>query len=287
KVEILVSGEVVAEFEGRGEVVGEMSVISSNPATSSVRAADEVECFSVKTEDFDHVHPKDKDHFDSLLYRIYASILVERLIKTNEKARLFEIANRELQRVQIDLQELGEKRVLLVDADKKQQVIARMAVGGTGVHLDIANTQEEADAYVGKNKYDAILCEEAFLNILVTAHQNKIAPHLVLLTAPNVTTNLATMKGLPFVDNIMSRDPDDRSLTVRSLLTTMTKVLNRNIFGMEKYLSWGADVHSQTVHSSKQRDALKEVMIGYFKQSGIRKSILDRNCLVGSPLGQP
>lgn len=280
KVEIILSGEVVAEFEGKGEVIGEMSVISLNPATSSVRAATDVECFSVKTEDFDHVHPKDKDHFDSLLYRIYASILVERLVKTNEKARMFEIANRELQRVQVDLLELGEKNVLLVESDKKQQVIARMAVGGTGVHLDIANTKEEAEVFVGKNKYDAILCEEAFLDILVTAHKNKIAPHLVLLTAPDVTNNLTTMKGLPFVDNIMSRDPDDRSLTVRSLLTTMTKVLNRNIFGMEKYLSWGAEVHLKGVHASKQRDELKEEMITYFKQSGIRKSILDRVYLV-------
>ena len=280
KVEIVLSGEIVAEFEGKGEIIGEMSVISLNPAATSVRAASDVECFSVKTEDFDHVHPKDKDHFDSLLYRIYASILVERLNRTNEKARLFEIANRELQRVQVDLQELGEKNVLLVESNKKQQVIARMAVGGTGVRMDIANTKEEAEIFVGKNKYDAILCEEAFLDILITAHKNKIAPHLVLLTATDVTSNLHTMKGLPFVDNIMSRDPDDRSLTVRSLLTTMTKVLNRNLFGMEKYLSWGAEVHMKNVRSSKQREELKEEMLGYFKQSGIRKTILDRVYLV-------
>jgi CRP-like cAMP-binding protein len=284
KIEVILSGEVVAEMDGVGEVIGEMSVISSNPTTTSVRAASDVECFLVKTEDFVYVHPKDKDHFDSLLYRIYSSILVERLIKTNEKARLFEIANRELQRVQIDLQELGDKNVLLVESDKKQQVIARMAVGGTGVRLDIANNQEEAAAFISTKKYDAILCEEAFLDILVTAHKNKIAPHLVLLTTPDVTQNLQTMKGLPFVDNIMSRDPEDRSITVRSLLTTMTKVLNHNIFGIEKYLSWGADVQEKTVKSSKERSILKEEMIAFLQQSGIRRSILDRVYLVAEEM---
>jgi CRP-like cAMP-binding protein len=280
KVEIILSGEVVAELESVGEVLGEMSVISENPATTSVRAAEDVECFTMAAADFDHVHPKEKDHFFALLYRLYSVILVERLKKTNEKARLFEIANRELQRVQADLQAVGDKKVLLVESDKKQQVIARMAVGGTGVRLDIANNKEEAEGFIGEKKYDAILCEEAFLNILVQAHKNKISSHLVLLTTPNVTNNLQTIKGLPFVDNIMSRDPDDRSFTVRSLLTTLTKVLNRNIFGIEKYLSWGADVHTKMVKTSKERAILKDEMIAHFKKSGIRVSTLDRAYLV-------
>lgn len=284
KVEIILSGEVVATLDHVGEVLGEMSVISENPATTSVRAAEDVECFSVKAQDFEHVHPKDKDHFNALLYRLYSSILVERLMKTNEKARLFEIANRELQRVQADLQEVGDKQVLLVESDKKQQVIARMAVGGTGVRLDIANNKEEAESFIQQKKYDAILCEEAFLNILVQAHQNKISPHLVLLTNQNVTDNIQTVKSLPFVDNIMSRDPEDRSFTVRSLLTTMTKVLNQNIFGLEKYLSWGADIQLKCVKTSKERTALKDDMVAHFKVSGIRASILDRVYLVAEEM---
>jgi len=284
KVEIILSGEVVAVLDQVGEVIGEMSVISENPATSSVRVLEDVECFVVRAEDFSHVHPKDKDQVDALLYRLYSSILVERLIKTNEKARLFEIANRELQRVQMDLQEVGEKNVLLVESDKKQQVIARMAVGGTGVRLDIANNKAEAESFIQQKKYDAILCEEAFLDILVQAHRNKISPHLVLLTAPNVTGNLQTVKGLPFVDNVMSRDPEDRSFTVRSLLTTMTKVLNKNIFGLEKYLSWGADVQLKYVKASKDRDVLKEDMVTHLKKSGIRTSILDRVYLVAEEM---
>lgn len=284
KVEIILSGEMVATLDHAGEVLGEMSVISANPATTSVRVSEDAECFVVKAEDFDHVHPKDKDHFDALLYRLYSTILVERLVKTNEKARLFEIANRELQRVQVDLQEVGDKKVLLVESDKKQQVIARMAVGGTGVRLDIANDKIEAESFIQEKKYDAILCEEAFLDILVQAHQNKISPHLVLLTNPNVTDNLETVKGLPFVDNIMSRNPEDRSFTVRSLLTTMTKVLNQNIFGLEKYLSWGADVQIKCVKTSGEREDLKSEMISHFKQSGIRMSILDRVYLVAEEM---
>lgn len=284
KVEIILSGEVVTTLDQVGEVMGEMSVISDNPATTAVRAAEDVECFVVKTEDFEHVHPKDKDHFEALLYRLYASILVERLMKTNEKARMFEIANRELQRVQADLQAVGDKNVLLVESDKKQQVVAKMAVGGTGVRLDMANNKEEAEEFIRTKKYDAILCEEAFLDILIQSHQNKISSHLVLLTAPNVTENLNTMKGLPFVDNIMSRDPEDRSFTVRSLLTTLTKVLNKNLFGMEKYLSWGADIQSKSVKTSKDREPLKEEMVAHFKKSGIRNSILDRVYLVAEEL---
>jgi CRP-like cAMP-binding protein len=275
-VEIVLSGEVVAKVEGPGEVLGEMSVISLNPATTSVLASQDVEVFVVKAEDFEHVHPKDKDQFSAILYKLYSTILVERLAKSNEKARLFEIANRELQRVQADFQALGDKSVLLVESDKKQQVIARMAVGGTGVKLDIANNKEEAEQnFLGK-KYDAILCEEQYLDILVDAHRNKTCPHLVLLTAEDVRNNLAQMKFLPFVDNIMSRNSENRSFTVRSLLTTMIKVLNRNIFGLEKYLAWGVDIQQKAVKASSQRTDLKSEMVDHFKQSGIRMSILDR-----------
>lgn len=283
-VEVILSGEVVATLGEPGDVMGEMSVISENPTTTSLRASVNTECFVVKVEDFAHVHPKDKDHFDSLLYRLYSSILVERLIKTNEKARLFEIANRELQRVQTEFQDIGEKTVLLIESDKKQQVIAKMAVGGTGVRLDIANNRDEAEQFIKDKKYDVVLCEEQALDILVKAHANQGTTNLVLLTAQNVATNLQTLKDMPFVDTVMSRDLEDRSFTVRSLLTTMTKVLNKQIFGLEKYLSWGVDIQLKSVKASKQRDELKAEMVAHFKQSGIRSSILDRVFLVAEEM---
>lgn len=128
KLEISLAGEVLASFDTPGEVWGEMSVITSNPASTSVKAVSEVSCYVIKDEDFAHVHPKDKDRFQALLYQIYCMILTERLIKTNEKARLFEILNRELHEAQNALQRGAGGRVLLIEPDKKQQVPLKMAL---------------------------------------------------------------------------------------------------------------------------------------------------------------
>lgn len=275
KVEISLASEVIATLDTPGEVFGEMSVITTNPTSTTVRALTPVECFVIRSEDFGHVHPKDKDRFQALLFQIYCNVLTERLMKTNEKARLFEILNRELHEAQQKIQKVGG-RVLLIEPDKKQQLPIRMALGGTGVQLEIANDSEAAREFLRDNVFDIVLCEEGCVDVLKEVHESKKAPFSILLTSKDVQGNLRILEGNRYVDHIISRDAEDRNATIRYVLTALGKLLNKDLFGIEKYLTWGVEVQRKVVANSTQREALREDLYGYFKKMGVRSTILDR-----------
>ena len=274
--EILLAGEVVAILQIPGDVMGDMSVVTERLVTTSIKAQSEVECFVLNSEYFDRVAAKDKDHFMAIFYKVYAVILAERLIKTNEKARLFEIANRELHQAQVNLDKLGDKKVLLVEPDRKQLMMAKMAVGATGVKMDVASEKVAAQEYLKNNEYHAVFCDETHVDILKQLSLEKPQTKLVLMMQKGVKKNIPILKNMISIDSVISRDPDDRSLTMRMLLTTLTKVLNNEYFGMEKYLTWGVEVQKKVVSASFQRGELKDEMTQHFKKIGIRTTILDR-----------
>ena len=274
--EVVLAGEVVALLQNPGEVIGEMSVVTKKPVSTTIRAAVNLDVFVINTENFDHVPPREKDHFLHLLFRIYSNILADRLVKTNEKARLFEIANRELHQAQVALDGTGDKSVLLVESDRKQLALAKVALGSTGVRLDTANEVEAAKALLAENAYDAVLADESCVELLEHAAQTGYPAKLVLMTTKDVAANLAILKRMSQIDTVVTRDTEDRQFTIRSLLTTLTKILSGDLFGIEKYLAWGVDVQAKTVKTSSDRERLREDMTAYFKKRGVRTTILER-----------
>lgn len=274
-VEIMLSGEVLANFSAAGEVFGEISLILGKPITTSVRAATDIECFYVNSEDMDYVNPKDRKNLELLLYRIYCMVLADRLIKTNEKARLFEILNREIHEAQQNIEKVGGN-VLLIEPNKKAQMPVRMALGGTGVHLDIASDFESAEKYMEAMSYDTVLCEEANIDLLDKIRRAGKVKYPVLITNQNVVGNLDLLKKYPEIDFLLARNIEDANGTLKNVITTLSKLMNGDIFGLQKYLSWGVEVQKRKVKRSDQRMELKEELAAYFKKKGVRTTILDR-----------
>ena len=276
RVDVSLMGQPIATLGHAGEVFGEMSVITGNPIFTSISALTDVECFYIQVDDFTHVHPKDNDRLQVLLYRIYCVVLTERLMRTNEKARLFEILNKELHEAQNALERTVGGRVLLVEPDKKQHLPIRMALGSSRLELEIVNNADEAIEALGKSTYDIVLCEENCMRVLEEIEQKKMGVVPVLLTNRDACGNLDVLQGNRFVNYLISRDPEDRSVTIRYVLTALSKLLNKDIFGLEKYLSWGVEVQKRDVTGSMQRDELREEIYSYFKKMGVRSTVLDR-----------
>jgi CRP-like cAMP-binding protein len=287
--EVLVDGERVGEISAVGEVMGEMSVLSGKTVGADIRAKSEVSCFFIAGEDFSHVLPHQKDRFQILLYKLYSNVLADRLTKTNEKAKMFEItaralevAKRELETVtnaQINFMRSEQskketKRVLFLEPTKKQQITIKSAMGGTGVDLQIASSIEEAQGLFQEKTPDVIFCEETLADFLYWTQEQKFTGPLILLQSLNF--NFELLQKTDFVQNVISRDPEDRAGTVKSLLTSLTKILHGDYFGPEKYLAWGTEIKSQTIKKSDDRQPMNDGMQAYFKSMGIRGSLMDR-----------
>jgi signal-transduction protein with cAMP-binding, CBS, and nucleotidyltransferase domain len=88
-VEIYMGGSKIAELSEQGEVMGEMSVVTQKPATSSIVALTPLEVFVIDTNHFLHFKSTEKDQFDLMLYKMFCHILVERLNKENNRTRKY------------------------------------------------------------------------------------------------------------------------------------------------------------------------------------------------------
>jgi hypothetical protein len=219
-----------------------------------------------------------------LIHKVYSIILCDRLNKTNEKARLFEIANRELFQAQRALDTTGEKSALLMEPDKKQLVLAKMAVGCTGVTLDAVPDRESALAKIKNTRYDAVVIDSGMLNTYEELQaQHPDTAFIAMCPAPIIET-IHVLLQTPKIDFFISRDLEDRNLTVKLIMTSLTKVLNKDYFGIQKYLSWGVDIQELEIKSSKDRLQLNSTMEHYFKSMGIRSSILSRVFLVAEEM---
>jgi CRP-like cAMP-binding protein len=353
RIVIEVDHQSVSELATPGEVLGEMSLISRKPVAASVKALTAVEVYQVSESHLQGLPKKDQQKFQQLLYRVYASVLAERLAKTNEKAKKFEIANKELdeahkslRKINLELEseiarrskELVQKvhdltishlqpaqttlskwalaetttiptpevqkllrsisevvdflkpvadlrqaekqgvvrSVLLCDADKKQQTVAKLALGGTGVQLSIASNAEELEPLLQEKEYDLIFCDAEMKDAVEKIQTLKPKTPVALLLNLDMNFYLQSLKDFPDQHFFISRDVNNRTFTIKNISTTVSKILNHDYFGMEKYLSWGARIVNAPVKESSQRLDTIQAMKDYFQAFGVRATVLDR-----------
>jgi len=354
RLKIEVDGQFISEINQPGDLIGEMSLIHRKPAAATVKAVGVVELFQVGEKQLQQIPESNREKFQQLLYKVYSFILSDRLVKTNDKAKRFEIAHKELthlnqqlervnlhleseisrrsselvqkvknlttshlqpaqviitqlhsqlsedSRVSADLSKMqnlinevvdflqpvaemanltgATKRVLLFDANKKQQAIAKLALGGTGVDLTVASSFDDLNQLLNEEKYDLILCDASVeAAVQACAQQNPKSP-LALITEGEPLQYLDLIKKNPQLNFFVSRQVEQRLFTIKSISTTVSKILHKDFFGVEKYLAWGAKIIEKPVQSSTQRAELIEAMTEHFRSFGLRSSLLDRVC---------
>lgn len=170
---------------------------------------------------------------------------------------------------------MRSKKVLLADSNKKQQINAKMALGGTGVNMDIVDSLEEAKGKLA-NGYDILFVDSQMLELAGDAVARNPHTKVVLMSSDSIPNYLPDLAKLSFMPNIVSRSEEDRTFTIKNIVTTVTKLISQDVFGLEKYLAWGAEVKEHAITSSKQRAELNLAMDQHFERLGIRRTNRER-----------
>ncbi len=373
-VGVYVDSGRVSVLQDKGTIVGEMSLITKNPSSATILSETPATVARIDSKVFLQMEGPERDLYLSTLYRIYATVLAEKLHATNQKAKRFEELTINLTAAQQELQEINQnlerkveertqklenqnaelaasknkmedmintkrvvfeklsemqnvhlkplktyldefrrnhpedtsanqlrkavfevqtlvgplaekysfeqavqsKKVLLADTNRKQQLIAKMALGGTGVVLDMATTIEEGRAKIENADYDLIVFDAPNLELANFASSKNPKVGLVLMTSDQVMTYLPALKALKTTPHVVSRDDSDRTFTVKNIATTVTKILTRDFFGLEKYLNFGVDVQTLPVVSSRQRQDVVASVLSHFEKLGVRRANRDR-----------
>ena len=106
----------------------------------------------------------------------------------------------------------------------------------------------------------------------------------VFITSDEIAAHFQTLKQYPELSTIVARHPNDRTFTVRNISTTIRKLSSRDIFGMEKYLSWGTEVAEYAVTRSDQRGELIGKLDDYLDSIGIRGGLKRKSSRVAEEL---
>lgn len=398
RVSVAVDEGIVAELMNIGDVIGEMSVITKQPCTATIIADSEVKVLRLGVAHLEEHKEAQSDRFKYLLYRVYASVLTNKLHETNQRAKHLEALGMGLQKAQRELQEINaslekkvkertqdlqsksealqashskleaqnlelvtshkkleelyatkettfskleelhnqhllplrkdiedlksqvpeatqpalaqvtrqleetlalleplsslysseqamkSKKVLLVESNKKQQILAKLALGGTGVKLDMVSSVDELENRGSDSGFDVIFLDSAAFASASDLKERFPHSRIVLMTTDSIRNDFESLMKAPFLPNIVSRAESDRAFTVKNIVTTVTKLTSKDFFGLEKYLSWGADVRWTPVVSSDKRADYLQTMDQYFESLGIRRTARERAALVGEEL---
>jgi len=176
----------------------------------------------------------------------------------------------------LEITAIFNKRVLLAETNKRQILIAKMALRGTGVYLDIVKTLEEGKQLLEENPYDIICSCTELIDLLEIANQHHPGIATVYITNDQVEEYLPYLFKYPFLSNIVTIQKDDRSNLSQNILSTISKILTRDLWGVEKYLHWGIDVRFHAVAGSEARADLLDELEAYMDNLGLRRSIKGR-----------
>ncbi len=172
-------------------------------------------------------------------------------------------------------QTIQSKRVMLAESDRKQQIIGKMALGGTGVELDIVSDAEEGKSLLEQNHYDILCVDSQLLELAKIAHEKSPSTQSVFMTSDDAPAYLQKLMRNPFLSNIVSRNEEDRTFTLKNILTTISKLTSEDLFGLEKYLNWGVDVNEHPIVSSENRLDVVDDMLDHLRELGVRRGILN------------
>ena len=390
RVEVQVDGEPVATLDTKGDLFGEMSVISSQPVAASIVAVEPSEIIWIEAKDLATTSEFAVHEIQHLLFRMYSQILTAKLQQTNQKAKFFERTNKELERARGELEVLNQdlekkvaertadldqkrldliksnqklesqnteltignrkfeqlyldrditfkkletlyrdhllplqftfnflqhhtnpatqealkqaslevqdivnlleplnallsmeraaksRRVLFAEPIKKQQIVARLAVGGTGVSAEMVSSEAEAQVLLEKNQFDIVFVHPDLLSVAKMVRDKNPLAQVVLMTSEHIMDLVPKIKALDFSVNMVSRSEEDKVFSIKNISTTITKLAAQDIFGLEKYLSWGVEVQTRPVRASKERASLATTVDEYMAGLGVRKTVRER-----------
>jgi CRP-like cAMP-binding protein len=345
-VGIVRSGETIGTIDTPGTILGEMSIITRKVCSASNVAITPTVLLVLELRKVSNLTPALTTRLTSALHLLFAVSLAEKLNTTNDKARMFEITNRELQVAKIALEAastdkidelagnqravlqklkavleneivplrdtlmragpessrdvstrvqniyahfeplvrnfqadggLRDKRVLMVEDNIDEQINAKMSLGGTGVEFTVLADLDMAKLAIQDRAFDVICVNSNFVDLIAYARAIHPETKFVFLTSEPIATYFQSVRKYPELSTVLSRHPEDRTFTVRNIASTIRKLSGQDIFGMEKYLSWGTEVFEIPVTGSEQRPEIIAKLEEYLDSIAIRGP-LKRKC---------
>ena len=151
----------------------------------------------------------------------------------------------------------GLASILIVHPDRKTQRMLQRILGVTGYRVDIADDLEQGTRLVGHAVpllvvLDGIAFGPDEITAFFMAAKARGAEACMTLLGGEVG-QVPAILGMGSVTNLLVHP---MPILGEELMVTALKLIRGDLFGAEKYLLWGTDLHETIVHRASQRSEL-------------------------------
>ncbi|MCL2325708.1 MAG: hypothetical protein FWC40_04325 [Proteobacteria bacterium] len=184
--------------------------------------------------------------------------------------------------------------ILLLSSNPKEQQMLTKVLSATGCMIQVVSSLQEAEQTIMHGHIDLLVADydqqsqmleanghvalDNFLarfSLQPASHWVNGKTKILLLAERRGKEDMRNIFNLSFVSNIVAKshdfDPDE-------LIITVGKIIRNDIFGLEKYLCYGAMPVAYEVTSSHQKPFLLQALSEYAAGLGINKRIASAAC---------
>ena len=172
------------------------------------------------------------------------------------------------------------KQILFYDQDRKNQRDALRILSASGSQVTAPESLTKLETEYKKTKHNLYVLDLEGHQHLAGQGLLKDKPPVIILSKSGLKAIYPYLKGLPCISNFIAKDKHNR-LSNRDLLGTVVKILDNDIFGMKKYLGWGAHTKEFQLRRSEGRQEYIECLKSFCQNMGLRRSIMESVQVVG------
>jgi anti-sigma regulatory factor (Ser/Thr protein kinase) len=176
--------------------------------------------------------------------------------------------------------------ILVLIPDRKTQRVVQRILGATLHHVEVAEGVDQAERFLAHRTPallivdGALVAQGAATRLLATAVERGTVACLTLLTSPS-TVELPQLLQLGAVTNLLA---NPMPVLAEELTATALKLLRRDLFGLEKYLAWGAQIQESHVRRASERGQLVEQLAAAVRGFGLGQRVASMAMLVTDEL---
>ncbi len=142
--------------------------------------------------------------------------------------------------------------ILIVHPDRKTQRTVQRILGTTGYAVDVADDMEQAIRLLGHIRPVLVVFDGALPSLpeLIETARAQGTEACMTLLGPGAGERVHGVLGLGAVTNLLVHP---MPVLAEELTITAHKLIRGDLFGLEKYLLWGTDIHETGLERASQR----------------------------------
>jgi CheY-like chemotaxis protein len=178
-----------------------------------------------------------------------------------------------------------QSSILIVHSDRKTQRTVQRILGVTGYRVDVADDLAQAIRLLAHSKpvlvvFDGSLPAPALTELVAAAHATGTEACMTLLGGTGAE-RIPVILGLGAVTNLLVHP---MPILAEELTITAQKLIRGDLFGVEKYLLWGTELHETTLVRGSQRAELVASLAEHVRNRGQSARVASMAMLVADEL---